>query len=303
MSSKRQAVSTQKALPHAAALRKAPVNKENESPLVQKSMRDRRVSAKVAEQQREKEEAAARKEEAVARRAARARKLNIKQAKASGITQDSDASDLEERQDTVFTAHMVVTKPAQHALSAAHAVAKARPAVSPTPAPLRRRSKVPSAPSQHITEDTLDVDMFDNLPDSNVVDDLNNDDRDSDSDVDGHDDDHGDVDEHDDIDELEYTDEYDPAPPDSQLCPLPGKPLPPRMVLDLHTSSSQPSKRPRSDSLDNAAVAPTRIKATKITNKQSSSDSLNTVAAVPTKIKATKINDNTGRPKASDYDD
>ncbi|KAG6904232.1 hypothetical protein DXG01_011598, partial [Tephrocybe rancida] len=275
-----------------------------------------------------RDEVAARKKEADARHVTQAKKSQLKQDKAVGITQDPDASDLDEHADTVFTAQSVLTKPAQRATSAARAVTKAitKPAqralsvaqsvVSLTPTPVKRSSKVPPAPTQQAParvpiqetdyhsegEDMDDYDqpMYDdedNYPKDEPEDDFNdnlndnlNDELDGelDEDLNG---------------ELEYADEDDintpepePIPekhriysgsvsnaafpcghPVPQLRPLPGKPVPSRVVLDLRYPP-QLSKQPRSDSLNNATAAPITTKATKITN-------------------------NTGRPKALDYDD
>ncbi|KAG6904927.1 hypothetical protein DXG01_006171, partial [Tephrocybe rancida] len=205
-----------------------------------------------------------------------------------------------------FTSHKVLAKPAQRALLVA----------SRAFTPMKCTSKVPPAPSQQLTPRAPDVKTTYEPEDESMNDASNNGSDDlidligssdfEDDDMDGsdfdendgleanydYDDQYGELTDHNNNNEREpisdkhriYAGHVDNAAfpcgvPTPHLRPLPGKPVPARVVLDLRTPTpSSTNKRPRSESLDNATAAP------------------------PT-IKATKISDNTGRPKASDYDD
>ncbi|KAG6906092.1 hypothetical protein DXG01_015961 [Tephrocybe rancida] len=265
----------------------------------------------------EREEAAARKQEAAACHEVQAKKTQVQQDKAAGITQDSDNSDLEERPDTMFTSCKVLAKPAQHVLKAtARAIAKPpQQAISMAArafTPMKRTSKVPPAPAQQLTPRAPDA-CTTFKPEDEPMDYASNIGSDDDihlvagSDIGDDDMEGSDCNEDDEL-EADYEedkqfpgqDTYKHEPisdrhhvysghvnnaafpcgvPIPHLRPLPGKPVPERVVLDLCTPTpSSSNKRCWSKSLNNATVAPTTIK-------------------------AMKISDNIGCPKASDYDD
>ncbi|KAG6818720.1 hypothetical protein H0H93_002504 [Arthromyces matolae] len=292
------------ATPSQAGRRQRPVEKENQPVVPQRGARERRVSAKVAEQLQERAEAEARRNELTSRREARLRKSQVKRDKAAGITQDANDTDLQENPDTVFTSRKVTSKPAERAASRPNATF----ASAPTPTPIKRSSKVPSAPLNHFSRAvTEEPDVEDNIS-------ANDHDMSEDNYDDTHDDlgdfysdkedeyNEGDFDQDADYAELEHDREpiddsnriYDGGfINDAFVCgaplsevvrrhpapkPLP-KPLPGHMVLNLRTPTPELSnKRPRSNSLEHAVVAPKTVKAIKIVT-------------------------NSRRPKASDYDD
>ncbi|KAG6816646.1 hypothetical protein H0H93_007856, partial [Arthromyces matolae] len=257
------------ATPSGVVRRQALADTGNQPDIQPRKSRERRASAKIIEQQQEEADAAARKLELTLRREARVRKSQLKRDKAAGITQDPNNEDLEEHFDTVFTSTKVASKPAQRTITAALRAVAAVSAPVHMPTPVKRSSKVPSAPSKQL--------ILDNDPASE-------DDVDNDSAMDDYEHDY----EDETPDDLEYASGEDDgytfglslsqrsnSPPPK---PLP-KPLPGHMVLNLRTPSTAPiNKRVRSNSLDN-------------------------MAAAPATVKAKKINENTGRPKASDYDD
>ncbi|KAG6810013.1 hypothetical protein H0H92_013699 [Tricholoma furcatifolium] len=173
------------------------------------------------------------------------------QNKAVGITQDANASDLEPLEDTAIS--LATTKRAIEAVAAAGML-------------VQRASKVPLAPTQEEHSNSFEDPEDDDSDHSHFND---NDDRIKD---DSNEDEDNDEDEDD--DNVIYLGQGDCA---QTLHPLPGKPLPSRMVINLCSEpKSTHTKCQRIDSVD--------------------SDS-------PRSIKACKISENSGRPKASDYDD
>ncbi|KAG6807096.1 hypothetical protein H0H92_008806 [Tricholoma furcatifolium] len=165
-----------------------------------------------------------------------AKKAKVKQAKAAGITQDPNNSDLEELPDTVFTSRKVISKPAQYA-----SLATSR-AVTQMFTPVKRTTKVPPATSRYTTQ-AFEVDQ-------STVDSASDSYDQEESDKDTSEDDNG----------TDFGDEEN---------------------SENHFSGQSPINEA----------------------DQLTWGNLDVENHAPTKIKATKITDNTGRPKASDYDD
>ncbi|KAF5377940.1 hypothetical protein D9615_006758 [Tricholomella constricta] len=227
-------------------------NKENYAMAHRRETRDRRLTEKVAQQIRDEEVAAAKKASLAARRVARAKKVQYKLDKASGITQDVDNSDLEERHDTVFTSRTVPSKPAGVSGRSQAVVATATPAI-------KCHGKVPPPPSGRYEETNLESDG------------LSTDDN---------------------------EDDDEPR----------GRPMRRRTGGGRHVSSSLSASSgdspaafdnsPPPSPLPLGSLSPTTA-SNKRNRKEDSDEDEDTLVFV----KAQKITDNTGRPKASDYDD
>ncbi|KAG6806926.1 hypothetical protein H0H92_009551 [Tricholoma furcatifolium] len=173
-----------------------------------------------------------------------------------------------------FTSRKVISKPAQRA-----SLAMSR-AVTQTFTPVKRTTKVPPATSRYTTQ-AFEVDQ-------STVDSASDGYDQEESDEDTSEDDHG----------TDFGDEDNSENHFSGQSPINEAD---RLTWGEFINSAFPCGHP--DSQKRVPVVPTPTPSSDSTQKRPRSESLDVENHAPTKIKATKITDNTGRPKASDYDD